>query len=243
MDALFLKVSLWSSAAFLATLAGAGFLLWRRNWAKKNIWRVLAFASGVLLGVAFLHILPEAMECSSGKIAGFGALSSLLLIFSVQGFTMIDSCAEYAEDCHLHVVSHTALGALTLHSILDGAAIALAFKSNLVLGEAVAVAILIHKATDGLTLTGLLMGTSYKLKTCLIIISLMALATPFGALCFLPMTSAVPKNVLGWGLGFIAGVFFYVGAADILPRLHRVKDIKCLVAFTLGLLLGSLHFG
>lgn len=229
-------------AAFSATMLGSALLLWQRDWAKKNIWRVLAFASGVLLGVAFLHIFPEAVEMAPHG-AGLGALSALLLIFAIEGFTMMHSCAEYAEDCHVHSISNSAFVALAAHSVLDGMAIALAFKDSVVLGQAVAAAILVHKFTDGLTLTGLLVGTHYSRRVCLGIVFVIALATPLGAGLFAVWGSGIAPSVMGYGLGFIAGIFFYVGAADILPRLHRVKDLACLAAFILGLLVGGIHLG
>ena len=65
------KLWLWSFLAFSSTLLGAGLLLIQRDWSRRNIWRVLAFASGVLLSVSFMHILPEAHTLSP-RMAGLG---------------------------------------------------------------------------------------------------------------------------------------------------------------------------
>lgn len=234
-------ILLWSFLAFVATCLGSAMLLARREWAKKHIWRILALASGILLGVAFVHILPEANELSP-KLAGIGVLTSFLLIFMIEGFTMMHSCLEYAEDCHVHSVSWTALGALALHALIDGLAISIAFQKDAALGAAVASAILFHKFTDGLTLSGLLVGSEYSAKRCLLTVMALALATPLGALISFPFTLSLSDPFLGWLLGFIAGTFFYVGAADILPRLHKARDFYCLGAFALGLVLGGLRF-
>src|SRR3989338_758192 len=145
-----MSVYLWSVFAFCATLLGSGVLLIRHEWSKSNIWRILAFGSGMLLGVSFIHILPEASSLAPDR-AGMGVLTAFLLIFAVEGFTMIHSCSEFAEDCPIHIVGWTAFGALTLHSLIDGLAITVAFRKNPVLGEVVSSAILVHKFTDGLT--------------------------------------------------------------------------------------------
>ncbi|MBI1979469.1 MAG: ZIP family metal transporter [Elusimicrobia bacterium] len=233
-------IALWSLAAFGFTLAGSFLLLLRQDWTKSQLWRILAFASGVLLGVSFLRILPEASQISP-HLAGMGVLTAFLLIFALEGFTMMHSCMEYAQDCEVHMVGWIAFGSLALHALLDGVAITIAFQKNGVMGNAVSSAILIHKLTDGLTLSGLLLGARYSKEKCLKTVLLLALATPIGAFLAFPLSSIFSNSSLGWWLGFIAGTFFYVGAADILPRLHKVKDIYCLGSFALGLLAGGFH--
>ncbi|OGR86792.1 MAG: hypothetical protein A3A86_06990 [Elusimicrobia bacterium RIFCSPLOWO2_01_FULL_60_11] len=236
-----MSVYLWSFMAFGATLLGASVLLVRHEWAKSNIWRILAFASGVLLGVSFIHILPEASSLDP-HLSGLGVLTAFLLIFIVEGFTMIHSCSEFAEECPIHIVGWTAFGALTLHSLIDGLAIAVAFRSGTAIGEAVTVAILVHKFTDGLTMTGLLTAAHYERNKCLAIVGLLALATPLGVAVFWPFTASVSSSAMGWLFGFIAGIFFYVGASDILPRIHKVRDVYCLGSFAAGLVLGGIRW-
>lgn len=234
-------ILLWSAMAFGSTLLGSSILLSKPDWTKSNIWRVLAFASGVLLGVSFLHVLPEANQLAP-RWAGVGVLAAFLLIFSIEGFTMMHSCADYAEECPVHIVSWMALGALSLHSLLDGMAIAVAFQKDPALGKTVASAILFHKFTDGLTLTGLLVSANYPVKRCFRTVAMMALATPLGAMLFYPMAHTLSMQTMGVALGFIAGVFFYIGASDILPRLHKARDYACLAMFAVGLLVGGIHW-
>ena len=236
-----MSVYLWSLLAFATTLLGSGILLVKQEWSKSNIWRILAFGSGILLGVSFIHILPEA-NALAPHLAGLGVLTSFFLIFAVEGFTVMHSCLEYAEDCSVHLMGWTAFGALGIHSLIDGLAIAVAFQKNPVLGEVVTFAILVHKFTDGLTLTGILLASQYSRKKCLGIVSLLALATPLGVIILAPLVSSISGSLLGWLFGFIAGTFFYVGASDILPRLHKIRDIYCLGSFALGLVLGGIHW-
>lgn len=231
----------WTLLAFLATLGGSLLLFLNQEWSRGNIWRILAFGSGILLGVAFLHVLPEAYSLTPEQ-AGLGVLAAFLLIFFIEGFTLMHSCVEFAEECSIHVVSWTAFAAIGLHSLIDGIAIAVAFQKNAQLGRVVAGAILIHKLTDGLTLTGMLLASHYSKRRCLKIVALMALATPLGALIFSPYASYISDPAMGWILGFVAGSFFYVGASDILPRLHKVRDAYCLVWFALGLAMGGVHW-
>ncbi len=236
-----MSIYLCSLLAFASTILGSGLILARHEWAKSNIWRILAFSSGVLLGVAFLHILPEANSLSP-HLSGFGVMTAFLLIFTVEGFTMMHTCSEFAEDCHVHDVKWTAFGALSLHAFIDGLAIAMAFRQGAALGEVVTLAILVHKFTDGLTLTGLLTAAHYPRMKSLGIVSLLALATPIGVAISWQFAFTLSNGILGWLFGFIAGIFFYVGAADILPRIHKVRDAYCIGAFALGVVMGGIHW-
>ncbi len=234
------SVLLWSALAFITTLAGSYVLLIRREWAKHNIWRILALVSGILLGVSFIHILPEAHDLAPGYAAA-GAVTAFLLIFTIENFTMMHACAEFAEDCHVHMVSQAALAALSLHAVIDGIAIAIAFQKNSVLGQTVAGAILFHKFTDGLTLTGLLLGTNQPREKYWWTILILALATPLGTLVFHPFAAGLSAAVMGAALGFVAGTFLYVGAADILPRLHKARDLYSWASFAVGLVIGGIR--
>ena len=234
-------VFLWSVLAFSATLIGSGILFLKEEWLKLNIWRILAFGSGILLGVSFIHILPEANHLAP-ELAGLGVLTSFLLIFSIEGFTMMHSCLDFAEECPIHIVGWTAFGALTFHSLIDGMAIAIAFQKNIILGHVVSSAILIHKFMDGLTLTGLLIASRYPKRKSFGIVAILSLATPLGVGVFMPVAHLIADSLMGWLFGFIAGIFFYVGASDILPRLHKMRDVYCLGSFAFGLALGGIHW-
>ena len=97
--------------------------------------------------------------------------------------------------------------------------------------------------TDGLTLTGLLLSSHYSKTRCLQTVAVLALATPIGAIALSPFAANITPSLMGWWLGFIAGAFFYVGASDILPRIHKARDIYCLASFFGGILVGSIRFG
>lgn len=227
-------LALYTGGAFLVTLAGATFPLLKIAWSRTQMWRLLALGSGALLGTAFMHILPEGWGLDA-SMAGWGSLAAFALLFALEGFTMIHSCPEYMEECPVHMVGWSAFGALSLHGLMDGFIIAVAFRSSLLLGSTVSVAVMFHKFSDGLTLSSLFLSANYTRKKSLFLSTLVALATPLGAVLAFAFTSHAPTQVLGMLMGFSAGAFIYVGAADILPRLHKNRDPLCLVLFLLSL--------
>lgn len=218
------------------TLAGGAFPLLNIAWTRVWIWRLLAFGSGAFLGTAFMHIFPEALTLDP-RLAGWGCLSALAFLFTLEGFTMIHSCPEYMEDCPVHLVGWSAFGALTLHGLIDGFIIAAAFRTSSMLGSTVSLALMFHKFSDGLTLSSLCLASQYSRLRSFVLSTLVALATPLGALAaFCLMLDKEPLSFAAL-LGFSAGAFVYVGAADTLPRIHKSRDTWCLILFLLSLFL------
>src|ERR1041385_2476837 len=144
-----------SLTAVLSTLGGGALILSQQGWVKRYLWRFLAFGSGTLLGITFLHLLPEAWELDP-RWAGGAVLASFALLFAVEEFTVVHACSEVAEDCHVHSLGYGAFVALFLHSLADGLAMAFSFLGSASLGWVVSVAVIVHKFSDGLTLSSLL---------------------------------------------------------------------------------------
>src|SRR5262249_3969815 len=152
-----------SLAAVLSTVGGGSLVLSQQDWVKRHIWRFLAFGSGTLLGITFLHLLPEAWSLNA-RWAGGAVLAAFLLFFSVVGFLVVHPCSEMAEDCHVHSLGYGAFIALFLHSLADGLAMAFSFLESTSLGWVVSIAVIVHKFSDGLTLSSLLRAAGHPTK-------------------------------------------------------------------------------
>ena len=55
------QVFFYGLLAGTATVVGSLFVLYRAGWGRGGLYRLMAFASGVLLGAAFVHLIPEAV--------------------------------------------------------------------------------------------------------------------------------------------------------------------------------------
>lgn len=227
-----LAISL-SLGAVLSTVAGGSLVLSRQAWVKRHIWRFLAFGSGTLLGITFLHLLPEAWELNP-RWAGGAVLAAFILFFTVEEFTVVHPCSEIAEDCHVHSLGYGAFVALFLHSMADGLAMAFSFLESTSLGWIVSVAVIVHKFSDGLTLSSLLRAAGHPTGRTAFLMIVLALATPLGVGVGFMGAGRIGPTTLACLLGLAAGGFLYVSTADILPRLHRTRDAICWVFLALG---------
>lgn len=161
------------------------------------------------------------------------------------------------EHGHEHVHAHTlaeksarqlswvgtALG-LTLHSLLDGLAMAAAFEASArgqgLAGMGTALAVILHKPFDAMAVSTLMTaGGSSRFSTQLLNV-LFSLATPLGAaLFYLGANHLASSNVvfLGCALAFCAGTFLCIASSDLLPELqfHSHDRLKLSVALLLGI--------
>jgi zinc and cadmium transporter len=137
----------------------------------------------------------------------------------------------------------TALG-LTLHSLLDGLAMAAAVEATAVghglAGLGTALAVILHKPFDAMAVSTLMTaGGSSRFSRQLLNV-LFSLATPLGvAIFYLGANHIAESNVvfLGCALAFCAGTFLCIASSDLLPELqfHSHDRLKLSVALLLGI--------
>jgi zinc and cadmium transporter len=138
----------------------------------------------------------------------------------------------------------TALG-LTLHSLLDGVALAAAVEAGArghfkFAGMGVALVVILHKPFDAMAVSALMTvsGSSRFLRH--LLNGLFALVSPIGAVMFyLGASQFAGANAafLGCALAFCAGTFLCIASSDLLPELqfHSHDRFKLSFALLAGL--------
>ena len=53
-----------------------------------------SFAAGLLLSVAFVHLIPEVIELTEGEVAIFAVFLGFLLFYVLENIVMLHSCPE-----------------------------------------------------------------------------------------------------------------------------------------------------
>lgn len=195
-------------AASLATLLG-GWLALRY---AERITPVLAVSAGIVLGVAFFDLLPEALEMAADSYTprtiltctALGLLAYLLLGRSV-------ASARGIARWHMHLGP----ASLTFHSFLDGATMGLAFQIAPEVGWMVALAVLTHDLADGVNTVSLALASSHRgmARRWLVVNG----AAPLVGV-LVGLSIQLPAWVLAPLLGVFAGVFLFIGACELVPR-------------------------
>lgn len=222
---------------FAAGMAGGLVALILKHQAGHASWLCLGgtFAGGAFLGSAFFELIPEAVGDLGWLKASLVGGGLILLL------AWLDRRAHHAHaEIHGHhphggsaSSAYVLGGMLGLHSLLEG--LALGSIQAGVVQEALALAILLHKATDTFALavtmgrqgasTGAMLGATLA----------MSLATPGGA--WLASQTNLSGTHLLHGLlsAGTAGTFLYLAYSDLLvPELKeregRIWKISAAVA-------------
>lgn len=197
---------------------------------------VVSLGAGLLLGIAFLHMLPESAHLLPHSF-GIWFLGGFVLLLVLERFVMVHACEEHG--CHYHTVGVTAFLGLAIHGIIEGMALA----SSLVLPELsmlVLLAVLSHKAPSGFALTSILRLAGKSKWEVILFSAGVALSGPLGLLiAYFFLKNHTYQSTAGALLALSAGTFFYIGACDLLPELHRASGerFKRLTAFLFGLVI------
>jgi zinc and cadmium transporter len=195
-------------------------------------------------------------------------LAGFLVMFFLQRFFHFhhhDLPEEDPEDCchdhpepHAHDHSHTlaeksarqlswvgtALG-LSLHSLLDGLALAAAVMAEArghvgLAGVGTALVVILHKPFDAMAISTLMTASGKSRASRQLLNALFALATPLGAVLFCLGANQLADShgaLLGGALAFCAGNFLCIACSDLLPELqfHSHDRFKLSVALIAGL--------
>jgi zinc and cadmium transporter len=142
-----------------------------------------------------------------------------------------------------------ALG-MTLHSILDGLAVAAAVEAGVrghskLAGIGVALAVLLHKPFDAMAVSTLMTANGKSKRSRHVLNVLLSLASPAGVCMFcLGSVGFSGSNAifLGSALAFCAGSFLCIAGSDLLPELqfHSHDRFKLSIALLAGVALAVL---
>lgn len=243
---------LWPILA-VATLAplGIGLLpLAGREIPQRGLHSLLGLTAGLLLGVAFLDLIPEAIHHGGETIPLVlgGAFLSLYLVewvIGVHGHGHHDHGEEEPGDHFARDVRFPALAivGLGLHTFVDGLVLPAVFETGTGVGLRAGLAVAAHQAPDGFAAAVILLGAGASRRTVVGGVVAVSLLTPLGALAGLPL--AGEPAWLPILLAIAAGTFLFIAVAELLPELHHGPHqgrvtIATLVGFGLVALMGQL---
>ncbi|HUR83589.1 MAG TPA: ZIP family metal transporter [Thermoanaerobaculia bacterium] len=224
----------WALLAFAMTLAGGAFAFRYRSYIQA----IMAFSAGVLIGVVFLHLVPEIVELAHDASLPMRSLMMMMLtgfvgIFLLEKLTIIHSEKTHDTPGHHHHVGLAGAIGLSFHSFLDGMAIGVGFKAGIQVGLVVLMAVLAHDFADGLnTVTFMLARRNNRWRTLTLLI-VNAMAPVAGALA--TNVIDVDPRVLAFLLAFMAGFLLYLGASDLLPHVHEQPRFALIFSTLVGL--------
>ena len=230
-----LTAILVSAGAFLSALGG-GLLALR---AARQVGLIIAVGAGIRIGAAFFDLIPEAVHHLGDSLdaAMLSTAVGFLAFYSIEKLTALHvghetaTELEHGESAHRHVGLIGASG-MSLHSFLDGVALAAGLTVGGGLGLVIAAVVIIHRFSDGVGIVSLLLASRFPRAQALRWVLYVAIAPVIGVIAGLIVP--LPEQALGVMLGVFAGFFLYIGAAELLPEAHRSDRSRLVVLATLA---------
>jgi len=233
----FLTLLLISTIAGMATVLG-GLIVIIKKPGKRRLGLFGGFAGGVMLTVAFMGLLNEAIKTSNYITSTIGFLIGALFMYLLD-ILLSHKHFELQEKglINPNLVRAGTLVAIgvALHNIPEGIAVGAGFAHLPKFGIMLAIAIGLHNIPEGIATTMLIHCGGKCRKHCLKIAFLSGIVEPIGAIiAFLflrQFTFLIPIS-----LAFAAGVMVFITLDEILPmaREHGKAHLT-----SIGIILGA----
>ena len=212
------------AAIMFVAVAVFGYIPLSLDLSSIRLKQFTAIGAGVLIGSAFLVIIPESLEILEGHVEhskiGFVILCGFVLMLLLETFGL-PHAVHHDEDKDLLGLSATF--GLIVHAAVDGLAVGASVSSSTETGLIVFVAVLLHKGPAAFGLSSFLQHIQIDRAKSQMYLILFALSSPVVAiLSFFALkdTSLATDDNLGLALMFSAGTFIYVATVDVLPEVH-----------------------
>ncbi len=234
----------------LSVLAAALFLVLSESIRNQLLPHLISFATGTLLGAAFLGLLPHAMAAvptQDTHVIPMAVLLGLLGFFLLEKLVLWRHC--HADHCEVHAPDSKArkssAGILILigdglHNFLDGILIAGAFLTDIHLGVVTSLAVAAHEIPQEVGDFAVLLHSGFSRGRAFFYNVLSSLTTVIGGiLAYVALQDL--QQILPYVLAVAASSFIYIAVADLIPTLHqRVEGREAfqqIILIAIGILL------
>jgi len=219
----------------LGALVGVFTLALKEKLLEKILLNLVSISAGALMGGAFFHLLPEALESLSADLSFSLTLLSFILFFLIEKIFHWRHC--HKGHCEAHTFGLMNLFGDSLHNFLDGLIIAAAFGAGKSLGIATTLAIALHEIPQEIGDFGVLLYSGWEKKKALLANFLVALTVVLGGVLgfYLATISAV---FIPYLMPVAAGGFLYIASSDLLPEIRKETNFKKSLSSFLLFLLG-----
>jgi len=236
-------LAFWGLVTFIAPMVMMFVPFLKGRLSENTMHLMLGFSAGLLGGVTFIDILPEAFDharevgVSSMFVSG-GVAVGLFLLFAVERHMLVNE----RKRSHVHLengreitpLGTLAVSALTIHGVIDGFVIPVGFSAGGEVGLIITLAVALHQIPDSFSAATIGLAGGYKKSRIALFVLVTALDTPIGIVIGYALLG-VGAWMIPFGLGLSAGTFIFVSAADLIPELqHRSSSAWVTVSIVLG---------
>ena len=224
------------------SFVGIVTLLLKQKILNKILFFLIALSAGALMGGAFLHLMPEAVEKAEEMGSHLAPFIYLLLGFVM--FFFIEKVLHWRHchdgKCDVHTFAYMNLFGDSVHNFIDGLIIAASFMVDIGLGITTSVAIALHEIPQEIGDLGVLVYGGFSKTKALLMNFFTALTAMLGGIIGYFFSQSAGFSLV-FLLPFAAGGFIYIAASDLIPEIRKEMDFRKYMfsfgIFILGILL------
>lgn len=204
-----------------------------------------AFASGIFLGAALFHMLPDAIDdflsmpiTRHYPLAEFICAAGFLILLLMERLSHYSN--ETPEKNHTTRLSYMLAVILIVHSLIEGTV--LGVNSTLSTAFIIFIAIVAHKGSESFALAVVLQRSELSLSKIINLIILFSLMTPLGISLGAALTHSLKIShgelLIASFNAFAAGTFLYMSTLHHInhhQRQHEQESLFEFVALVIGL--------
>jgi zinc and cadmium transporter len=222
----------------LISFVGVVSLALKDKILNKILLILIGLSAGALMGGAFLHLLPEAVEKSSGLDVYLIVLVGFILFFLIEKVLHWRHC--HKEHCDVHTFHYMNLVGDSIHNFIDGLIMAASYIVSLPLGITTTIAIATHEIPQEIGDFGVLIYGGFSKKKAILLNFVVSLTAVVGGIVGFFVSSHL-EDIALFILPFAAGGFIYIAATDLVPEIRKELDMKkymmTLLVFICGILI------
>jgi zinc and cadmium transporter len=205
------------------------------RWLTGLVDKLVSVAAGLLLAVAFTHLLPESFGSGAdASTLGWVLLVAILGFFLLEKMSLIHHTHHHEGDAHHHHHGHDAVearrGGLPIlvgdafHNFADGVVIAAAFLLDWRAGVLATLAVMAHEIPHEVGDFMILLNAGYTKRRAYVFNMISGMSAVLGGVIgYFVIDSA--QGLLPYALIIAAASFIYIALSDLLPEMMRRQPL------------------
>jgi zinc transporter, ZIP family len=207
---------------------------------NQVMYNMLSFAAAIMLAIAFLELIPEAIEIGSLFLAILGLIigTTTMYLFDKLIPHIHPATLEQEQGKHLKRTAIFIFWGIFLHNFPEGIAIAASSISNIKLSMTVAIGLAMHNIPEGImTSAPYYKATGNRLKAFLISSST-AIPIAIGFVISYFLFKNISANFLSMIIAATAGIMIYISVDELIPAsCFKLTNHSTIFSFIVGILL------
>ena len=220
----------------LGGLVGVFTLSIKEAKLSRVLMLLVSLSAGALMGGAFIHLLPEAVEELESMLVFSIVLFSFVSFFFIEKLLHWRHC--HKGHCDVHTFGYMNLIGDGVHNFIDGLIIAATFMTSIPLGIATTLTIAFHEIPQEIGDFGVLLYSGFDRKKALVANFMVACIAIIGGVVGYFLSLSI-DHFMVYLLPFAAGGFIYIAASDLMPEIRKEQSLKKSIAsfgfFLLGI--------